>query len=275
MTRYCALFIFTVGLLAAQPSIGLAQKRKQESALWISAGFVSHRTFHDLSWVSPQRTFALTQQNEYHLLSIGYQVRSSLVAYVSLEYNTFSIRTDLNDFAENPNFRQSRSGLPFAPHETVFIQEIQRPGVQRLLFPSIGVERRIRIYNSLNLSLGARISEFMGKPEHYHQSTWGYGGNGIDRFEEIEVNTLTSTGKYRGSKVSIYMVPEWKIAHWTIGATFGLQYKRYSFIMKGETITHKSERTQRSNNFGFSPEEIGLVSGFRITREIPFKRRVR
>jgi len=272
MIKYSLIFIW---ILSSVVSKSLAQEPKQRHALWISSGFAQHRTFHDMSSEFPQRTFAITHQNEYRLISIGYQVRSNFVAYISLEYNTFMLHSDFSDYAKNQNVRRSRSGLPFAPHETVFLQKIEKSRVESILFPSISVERRVHIYKGLNLSFGASISEYRGKAEYYYQGTWAYGGNGVNQFESIEANTVTSPRRYWGTKVSTYLIPEWKMGHWTLGTSFGIQYKRFTTMMSGESVSHKSQRIERSGWFHFAPQEIGLVSGIRLSHEISLNKRAR
>jgi len=254
------LLILPLVLFNAFPFWLSAQNQHEPDKLWLSLGGAHFSSYRSLTAPIPDRKLRIVHQNEYHI-SIGSVGNTVNLSYLTLELNTFYFDTDFITGAID-----RKDNMPYARNEIALIHETKRLKMQSNVTFSASFERQFKLMDKVLVSLGARLGYSIGKSDYSINSTWGYGGNGIDQFDRIESNILKPTGLYRGVKASVLTIVEYKMKDWRIGATFGLQYKTTTYMLGGETVLHRNDGSQRIRNIYFGQDEIGFLSGLRISR---------
>lgn len=254
-------------LLCLLPIVALsrssnAQKPNDPDLIWFSYSMAHHSTFRNLIAPIPDRKFRVVNQNEY-CISIGSIGKSVYLSYLSLELNTFYLETDF--FYGAINTKENRA---YTKDEKTLVHESKRIAIQYFLVPSVAFERRFALIDDFKVGIGARLGYSFGRSRYQTKSTIGYGGNGIDKFDRLESNNLQPTRFYGGGKVSVLAIPEYQIKDWCIGVTLGLQYRSSTNMLLGESRLYRNNSSQRIRTFFLSQEEIGLLTGLRLSRNL-------
>lgn len=200
-----------------------AQERGLHPTLWLSTGLA----FDHLLQYDGMPVVERTDRMEYSLLSVGLQLKPWLRTYTTLEYATYSYETYLADYQlkRGGNYTTDASQVV---DQGVLIEEIEENKQQEVLFPSLWVEAAIPVYKGFHIGVAAGFGMHRRKHDYTYTGSWGYGGNGVDAFDEIEVNTIGPTnGAYVSRRYSLRFVPEWRHKNFQVAPMIGLQYFRF------------------------------------------------
>lgn len=253
---YLFSFFYFIGVSAYAQSKRPLWKRDYGPALFITTGGGYENS-------RPEYFFARTHRFDMVPIGIGIQAKSWLRVYLTLEYNSFQYRMDLDDYRTHYGPKPHQYSLS----EGVLLFEHEKNKRQEVIFPSLTLEKARPLNQYLNLAVAWKIGLFRSRNAYTYENAWGYGGNGKNIFRHIESNKIASSERaYFGLKSSLSLVLEWKIGNARVGIVQGIQLTKISDgQLDGTTYLHTNGWYRSASGIhSLKTRELAYLSALRV-----------
>lgn len=232
---------------------------KFKNRIWIGTEIAWEKTYYPNTEIVYK-----THRLEYAPISLGLQMEPWLRIYAALEFNYFRYQANFNNYDFK---RHSDPAFPYSLEDATLIYKFETQKKQRIIFPTFWAEFVKEVTPKFYMGLAVGIGSYKTRFEYRFESISGYGGNEVDGFNDIEVNTLeTFEHKHTGQRGAFRYIMEWRTSHFQLAGIMGLQVVRYiDRDIKGHSNFRGVTYNERSAIDPYRSFELSAVYGIRLS----------